>query len=539
MPNQSLVPDPDRLEVLSLRVEQGTIILEARTRGEAAVCPLCGLPSSRVHSRYRRWLADLPWQELPARLLLWSRRFFCDRPTCRRRIFTERLPCVMAPHARRTTRFQDWLGHVAFALGGEPGARLLRQLGVTVCGDTLLARMRAQALPAQSTPRVLSIDDFAFRRGRTYGSILVDLERRHVVDVLPNRSGSGVAAWLIAHPGVEIITRDRSGEYADGARIGAPQARQVADRFHLLRNLRDVVLRVLKRHARLVEQVVPPQTEAQPLTRFRLDREGTRERTRAEMQTRYLAIQQLTQEGMSSSAIARALKLHRHTVQKYRTCTSPPQRRYTARQTSALTPYQSYLLERWRSGCHNARQLWRELVTQGYPGSYRNVARLTGYLRTREGSGKALSPAVPGMAGMTPARATGLVVVRPEQRTSEEQRALEQLGGLHPEIQTALALFARFATLIRERSDTHPQPACQLKQWMAQATASGVRELKTFATKLRQDTEAVLAALTLPYSQGQTEGQVNRLKLLKRSMYGRAKFDLLRGRVLYASAAAH
>src|SRR5690242_78416 len=351
MPHQTLVPDPDRLEVLSLRVEQGTIILTARTCGETAQCPICGRPSSRVHSRYRRLLADLPWQEIPARLTLWSRRFFCDTAACPRRIFTERLPCVAAPHARRTNRLRDWLGHVAFALGGEPGARLLRQLGIAVCGDTLLAHMRSQALPLQSRPpRVLSIDDFAFRRGHTSGSMLVDLERHCVVDLLPDRSGSGFAAWLAAHPGVELISRDRSGEYADGARLGAPQARQVADRFHLLRNLRDVVLRVLKRHARLVKQVVPPEANAQPLTHYRLDREGSRERTRIEMQTRYLAIEQLTQEGVSIAAIARALKLHRHTVQKYRTCTSAPQRRYTARQTSALTPYQSYLLERWRSG---------------------------------------------------------------------------------------------------------------------------------------------------------------------------------------------
>lgn len=536
MPNLTLAPDPDRLEVLSLHVEHGTIILTARTCGEAAPCPICGRPSTRVHSRYRRRLTDLPWQEIPARLTLWSRRFFCDTPNCPRRIFTERLPGVAAPHARRTNRLRNWLGHVAFALGGEPGARLLHQLGIVVCGDTLLAQVRSQAFPAQPTPRILSVDDFALRRGRTYGSILVDLERHQAVDLLPDRSGSGFAAWLTTHPGVEIISRDRSGEYADGARLGAPQARQVADRFHLLRNLRDVVLRVLKRHARLVGQVVPPEPGAQPLTRFRLDREETHERTRAEMQARHAAIQRLTQEGMSISAIARALKLHRHTVQKYRTCPRPPQRRYTARQTSALTPYQSYLLERWSSGCQNARQLWRELATQGYPGSYRNVARLTGYLRKRERSGKALPPVAIGGIGMTPAQAAGLVVVRPEKRTMNEQRALEQLGALHPEIQTALTLFTSFATLVRDRSE--PQPTSQLEQWLAQATASGMREFMAFATKLRQDAEAVLAALMLPYSQGQTEGQVNRLKLLKRSMYGRAKFDLLRGRVLYASAAA-
>ncbi len=198
-------------------------------------------------------------QGIPAHLSLWARRFFCDTADCPRRIFTERLPSVAAPHARRTDRLCDWLRQVAFAVGGEAGARLLRQRGSTVGGGTLLARMRARTSPARPTPRVLSVDDFAFRRGRSYGSILVDLERHQVVDLLPDRSGSGFAVWLRAHPGIQIISRDRSGDYAEGARQGAPRAVQVAERFHLLRNLRDVVLRVLKRHTHLIEQVLPPE----------------------------------------------------------------------------------------------------------------------------------------------------------------------------------------------------------------------------------------------------------------------------------------
>jgi zinc-finger of transposase IS204/IS1001/IS1096/IS1165 len=177
MPNQTRVPGPDRLDVLSLTADQGTIILTARTGGDTARCPVCGRTSSRVHSRYRRTLADLPWQETPARLMLWSRRFFCDTPGCPRRIFTERLPGVAVPHARCTDRLRDGLRHVAFALGGEPGARLLRHLGVTVCGDTLLAHIRADLSPEQPTPRVLSVDDFAFRRGRTYGPFWQHLGR--------------------------------------------------------------------------------------------------------------------------------------------------------------------------------------------------------------------------------------------------------------------------------------------------------------------------------------------------------------------------
>src|SRR5262249_42770488 len=532
MPIHALVPDPDRLEVLALAADRGMILLTVRTCGETARCPVCSRPTSRVHSRYRRTLADVPWQGLPARVVLWSRRFFCDAADCPRRIFTERLPGVAAPHARRTDRLRDWLLHVVFALGGAPGARLLHQLGVPVCGATLLAQLRVRERPAQPTPRVLSVDDFAFRRGRTYGSILVDLERHRVVDLLPDRSGRSFAAWLAAHPGVAIISRDRSGEYAEAARQSAPQAVQVADRFHLLRNLRDGVLRVLKRNATLVEQVVSPppagHNGALSLTRLRLDREGARERTRVQMAARFTAVQQLAHEGLSIAAIAHTLRLNWQTVHKYVAYTTPPQRRHTVRTSSVLTPYQGYLLGRWASGCRNARQLWREIAAQGYPGSYRHVARLTGYLRRQERVGAAL-PTPP--TGMTPAQATGLVLLRPERRTASEDVALVHLGKLHPQIQTVLAQFATFAALLRERPATPAPAPARLQEWIAWALASDVPELTAFATKLQQDRDAVCRALTLPFSQGQTEGHVNRLKLLKRQMYGRAKRDLLAARL--------
>jgi len=402
----ALVPAPDQLHLISLSAAADGITLVAQTCRDAACCPICGQLSARVHSHYPRTLADLPWQGIPARVLLRTRRFFCDTPACPRRIFTERLPGVAAPHARRTDRLRDWFTHVAFALGGEAGARLLCTLGVTVSGDALLAHVRAFPLSPRHTPRVLSVDDFALRRGRTYGSILVDLERHQVVDLLPDRSGSTFAAWLTAHPGAEIISRDRSGEYAEGAKRGAPQAIQVADRFHLLRNLRDVVLRIFKRHTKRIAQVPISGHAPMALSRLRLDREASRARTRAEMQDRFDAVQQLATQGMKGAAIARALGLHRHTVQKYLASEIAPERRHTTRKTSTLTPYQGYLLERWQSGCRNAKQLWREIAAQGYPGAYENVARLTGYLRKRVRAGQPL-PRAP--TGLTPTKATGIV----------------------------------------------------------------------------------------------------------------------------------
>ncbi len=497
-----------------------------------ARCPLCRRRSRRVHSRYWRHPADLPINGLRVTLRVQVRRFVCTNPRCPRRTFAERFPALVAPHARRTCPCADWLTRVAFALGGEPGARLLRYLGITVCGDTLLACIRRFPSTECPTPRVLSVDDFALRRGCTYGSILVDLERHCPVDLLPDRTTDAFASWLTGHPGVAVVSRDRSGEYAEAVRQAAPHAVQVADRFHLLRNLRDVALRVFKRHAREIGHLIAPGASQAALTRLRLDRQASRERTRTEMHARFEAIHRLAAQGMNRSAIARHLGLHRHTVQKYLASEQPLERRPFTRKASMLAPYERYLLTQWQAGRCNAMQLWLEIVAQGYAGSYRNVSRLTGYLRRCErGDG----PAPPIPPGLTPAQAAGILLARPDHRSTAEQMALAQLRDLHPELAAVVEMWESFACLLRDRDDPHA--ANRLEEWLTEAARSGVPELRAFGTKLRQDLAAVTAALTSPYSQGQTEGRITQLKLIKRSMYGRAKFDLLRQRVLYASSA--
>jgi transposase len=359
-----------------------------------------------VHSRYTRTLADLPWQGVPVRVRLRVRRFFCDTLACSRRIFTERLPGIVAPYGRRTERLTMWLTHIAFAVGGRAGTRLLRLLQVAASRDTLVRHMRAFPFADAPTPRVLSIDDFALRRGRTYGSILVDLERHSVVDLLPDRRAATFAAWLADHAGVEVICRDRSTEYAEGARQGAPDAVQVADRFHLVKNLGEVALRVLRRHAQLVQQVADPDDNGALSAPPRPDRAASRDRTRTLMRERFDAVQALAAEGMALSAIARALGLHRHTVQKYAGLTAAPERRHRTRAVRLLAPYEGYLVERWQSGCRNARALWREIAARGYPGKYRSVARLVAHLRTQEQAENAVPLPSP---TLTPRRAVGLV----------------------------------------------------------------------------------------------------------------------------------
>jgi transposase len=392
--------------------------------------------------------------------------------------------------------------------------------------------MRAFPLSSSPTPSVLSVDDFALRGGRTYGTILVDLEQHRVVDLLSDRCAATFASWLRDHPGTRIISRDRGGEYAEGARRGAPEAVQVADRFHLLRNAGDVTRRVLRRHAALIQRLPAPGAPALGLTRRRLDRAATKERTKDTMRERFEQIHALAAEGLTKNAIARRLGVNRKTVYRYLALAAPPERRHTWCKGSAIGPYEGYIVRRFEQGCRNGRAVWRELVAQGYPGAYNNVARIMGYLRHEE---RRHDRAPPAPTGLTVQQAVGVLLMHHADRSDEEQRTVEQLKTLDPEVVQAITLLESFLELVR--ASPLAGALNRLDRWMAEAVSSGLPEFLTFVVKLRQDRDAVLAGLSLSWSQGQTEGQITKLKLLKRGMYGRAKFDLLRQRVLYNTAA--
>ena len=546
-PTPTLLPDPTCLHLVRLEALPHCITALVEMISTEAVCPVCQKHSEKVHSRYVRCVADLPWMGWAVRLELHSRRFFCLNRDCARQIFTERLPSVVAPYARRTTRLTDVFTLIGFALGGEAGKRLVAGMGLSTSPDTLLRLIREQPESPPPTPRVLGVDDFSFCKRKTYGTILIDLERRIPIELLPDREALTLATWLQNHPGVEIISRDRGGAYAEGARQGAPEAQQVADRFHLLVNLSETLEGFfLNKRVALKEAVRDPTSSLPPTEEqhsVRISSKGvTKKQEEKSVQLhqerveRYHRVHELYAKRADIADIARQLGMARRTVYHYRKMEQPPERMRIVNRTAPpkkVAPYQEYLMKRWNEGCRNARQLWRELTEdQGYTASYSNVERFLSRFRTKEHKFKQEEPAKEPIVYRAPKRPPSAKQVSrwmtlPEDRRLDWQNAyLERLCQADEGIAHTAALMLDFATMLRERQGE------RLDTWIKQVQEQEVAELQSFAQGLVRDYEAVKAGLTLCWSNGQVEGQVHRLKLLKRQSYGRAGFHMLRKRVL-------
>lgn len=502
------------------RVEAGTdkLLLIARPISKTAACPTCRGISARIHSQYQRALADLPSQGRLVCIRLRTRRFRCAAAECHQKIFTERLEATASrPFARRTTRLEGIVHHVGLALGGRPGQSIARRLLLPVSKDTLLRVVRRHAARSDAAPRVVGIDDWAWKRGHRYGTIICDLEKRRIIDILPDREAATVTTWLAEHPTISVIARDRGAGYIQAATEGRPEAIQVADRWHLMENASAAFLTAVQRSMRAIRTAVGADAVDPTLLSCAERRQHAGWLRRQDENTAILA---LAGRGIAIKEIVRRTGKSRGVV---RQVVRGGRADVFRSRMNSLDPFTEQLETAWANGCRNGAALWRQLKTAGFIGSLRVVTEWATRRRKEEGmapgsSRPRKSPSARGIARMMTTERD-----RPSKAVARIAAIIESAV---PDLVSARDLMDRFHRIIQHRKWT------DLETWIADAKPS---LLASFTTGIVNDRSAVKAALTEPWSNGQTEGQNTKLKLVKRQMYGRAKLDLLRARLLGAS----
>lgn len=487
---RSSLPAPALLLLEAFEETTDGIVFSARAK-HLPRCPACFESRVSYHSRYVRRMRDLPGQGRPVEIHLQTRRFRCRNEKCERKIFAERLPAVAASKARETTRLCEIVGLVGYALGGLPGERLLQRLGIRRSDDTVLRRIKTRGRQAsQPKVRVLSVDDWAWRKHQRYGTMLVDLERRQVIDLLPMRSADSFARWLGLHPGVEVITRDRSSLYADGGRQGAPSAVQITDRYHLLSNLseaaeRDIQQLQVEARKQLAQSDVHSLAgQGKKWTWI----EARRQRCWQARYQRYMTVLELHRQGKTQLAIAERVGVRPGTVARWLHAPEFPERQI-------------------RSDRRRDQALFVQKRERGPQPSLTQTHYSAG-------------------------RVAALLNTPPPSLSSAQKRHIEAFLRFCPSARTLRRFILQFRAMMRWRS------AKKLNAWMKAATTSGFHSLAQFANTLRRDWKAVALSITMPWSNGPIEGHINRLKAIKRQMYGRTGFELLKARVLPWDSAA-
>ena len=535
--NQDFLPPNSDLVLNSVKVQEDLVCVRASSSSGVACCPSCQRSSNAVHSHYWRVLRDLPSQGKAVELRLQVKRFRCSDLTCIRKTFVERVPSVAGRRGQQTGRFSEAVRIIGYALGGEAGCRLGSRLGLRISADTVLRRIKEESVPDNQQPKFIGVDDWAWRKGHRYGSILVNLETRRPIDLLPDRSSDTFAAWLKQHTTVQLVSRDRAEAYADGANRGAPGAVQVADRFHLLCNLTSAAERALEGKRKELskaarpeeikpEEPVPAESQA-PIKIIAEKRSDDRRQCRLD---RYRKVVELYRQGMTQRAIGNTLHIGRKTVRRFLRSDQFPERATPRRKEPKVNKFCGYLEKRWDEGCHNATKLWREIQTQGFAGCRSMVAQLVSAFRSpalRHGH-QPSQQSIPKTKckSLSPRQAAMLLARPPEKLIDAEQKLVERIQKSCPEAALLRPIMNEFSAILRNKDANALQP------WMERAKESGIPTIKNFCDRLLRDRAAVIAAISLSWSNGQVEGQVHRLKLIKRQMYGRASFKLLRSRVL-------
>jgi transposase len=479
------------------------IVVRARTGGGAVQCPSCGTLTRQVHAFHERVPADVPVDGRRVLVRVRVRRMRCRAQGCSRQTFREQVPGVLERYQRRTVRLNAQLRSVIQELAGRPAARLLPVMGIVAGKDTAVRALLCIALPERPVPRVLGIDDFALRRSRQYATVLIDAETGARIDVLPGRGAGVVTDWLRSHPGVEIVCRDGSSTYAQAVRDAAPAIVQVADRWHLWHGLAEAAAKEVAAHSACWAGATGVQ-------------DGPLARTTAE---RWHQVHGLLKQGLGLLECSRRLNLSLNTVKRYARASEPTRLQRVARYRPTLVdPYRDHLRQRRaeQPGVP-VTQLLAEIRQLGYQGS---ANLLTRYLNQGRAEDK--------QQHLSPRRAARLLLTRPANLTDRQGERLHQIADACPEIAAVRSLVAAFAALLTPEQDN---PA-RLQAWMDSARGADLPHVHSFVRGLNQDLDAVSVALSRPHHNGRTEGVNTRTKMIKRQMYGRAGFKLLRHRIL-------
>ena len=478
-------------------------------RGSASVCrwPICGCVCGRVHSQYRRRLADLPATGVRIALILQTRRFFCDAAACTRRIFAERFDAV-EPRARRTNRLDDVVHCLAIALGGRPAASLSRRLNVVVSNDTLLRIVRRRGPRTCPPPAIVGIDDWAWRHNHRYGTLVCDLERHATIALLPDREPATAEAWLAQQSQICVVARDRGGGYAVATQRALPHAIQVADRWHSSGAFLDAVRKSMRQiRTAMGTSVIDPSllTSAEKLQYEGYVRREETNTAILSLKAQGIAIKEIVRRtGYSRGLIRKILRGQRSDVFRVR--------------QSSLEPYLPWLDKQLEAGCRNGAALWKALRLREFRGCLRVVSEWS----ARRKKAEQTDPAA--LARAPSARTVARLLSVGRERLSKAETITQ------PAIENGVAVLVEAREIILEFQGIIRRKAlAELDTWISRARGSLVA---AFANGVSKDKAAIEAAIALSWSNGQTEGQICKLKLVKRQMYGRGNLDLLQARVM-------
>ena len=539
---RNILPNNVRIKICSIMFNDCSLLIYASTCQSSSYCPVCRKKSTRIHSKYNRELSDLPVSGKAVRIKLMARKYFCENYSCPRKVFTERFANEICPHGRRLIRSNHLLCKMALELGGNKGATISQLVGLPISSSTILRILRKLDIPEKTmTSGIIGVDDWAFKKGNAYGTIIVDLKNNEVIDLLPDRSPDTLIKWLQSHPEVQIVSRDRYGPYASAIKQGAPQAVQVADRFHLLLNLGEATKRMFQSEGKILKEAFnlynnPPTSELMDKNRQHKKEslpeitEYSQANINPKRQHKFDNVKQLHEKGYSLKAIARTVKSHRHTVKKYINLEKLPKKQ--SRLSTNFDAFQAFLLHAGNTE-KTYKVLHQMISSKGFTGGYSQFCNNMNDLYKRHKVTSKSSPVKLVPIKTWSAIKLSLMVYKDKNELKNEDRQfLELLYHKSPQIRQTGELVRSFKILFQSKEDG------SLKNWIEEAINSG-SGIKNFAKNLIKDFDAVNNAVITPYSNGQVEGQINKLKNIKRAMYGKASFQLLRKMVLANSQYFH